>query len=260
MVRQSCGLCDLIPEVLNIAVPELTNLGLIRGTSCAADESKTFDFVEGQGVLLAGQWRRRTGAKFIGVRKSKRCDAWPLDEIRRREVGWRQLIASRLGFRHERWKNYGRSVVASQCQDCSGDVLTLLDAVGLVASIRNLCQILLKFRIERRCESGVKRDENIVGSLVCCCLSGSPSRDMRVTNRIRLEVSVDVVDGIEDGSMQHGEAASGMYRRRLGAGGSHDRQQSPVPFDDRVHRLSGRGGMIVMIRCCGAGGTVDGTP
>jgi hypothetical protein len=31
---------------------------------------------------------------------------------------------------------------------------------------------------------------------------------MRVANRVRLEVSVDVVDGIEDGSMQHSEAAS----------------------------------------------------
>src|SRR5258708_36026704 len=101
-MRQSCRLCDLIPEVLNVAIPELPYLGLVRGTSCAGDESKTFDLVEGQGVLLAGQWRRRTGTNIIGVRKSKRCDAWPLDEIRRREVGWRQLIASMLvNFRHE---------------------------------------------------------------------------------------------------------------------------------------------------------------
>src|SRR6266576_1996574 len=105
-----------------------------------------------------------------------------------------------------------------------------------------------------------------MGCLVCCCLGGSPSRDMWVTNRIRLEVSVDVVDGVEDGSMQHGEAASGMDRRRLGAWGAHDRQQSPVPFDDWVHRLWSRGRMIVItcccgaIRCCGAGGTGDGTP
>src|SRR5260370_883337 len=259
-MRQSCRLCDLIPEVLNVAIPELPYLGLVRGTSCAGDESKTFERVEGQGVLLAGQWRRRTGTKCIGVRKSKRCDAWPLDEIRRREVGWRQLIASRLVFRHEGRKDSGRSIVASQRQNCSGYVLTLLDAVGFVASIRNLCQILLKLRVECRGEGGIERDENIMGSLVCCCLSGSPSRGMRVTNRIRLEVSVDVVDGVKDSSMQHGEAASGMDRRRLGARRPHDRQQSPVPFDDRVHRLSGRGGMIVMICCCGAGGTGDGSP
>jgi hypothetical protein len=44
-----------------------------------------------------------------------------------------------------------------------------------------------------------------MGCLVCCCLSGSPSRDMREMNRIRLEVSGDVIDGVEDGSMQHGE-------------------------------------------------------
>src|SRR5260370_34625879 len=97
---------------------------------------------------------RWTGAKFVGVRQGKRSDLWPLDEIRRREVGGRQLIASRLVFRHEGRKDRGRSVVASQRQDCSGNVLTLLDAGGLVASIRNLCQILLKLGIERRRKSG----------------------------------------------------------------------------------------------------------
>ena len=80
------------------------------------------------------------------------CMAWAgtgllwsmLDEIRRRKVRRRQLIASRLGFRHEGRKDRGRSVVASQCQDCSGNVLTLFDAVGFVTSIGNLCQVLLK--------------------------------------------------------------------------------------------------------------------
>src|SRR5260370_37014169 len=243
-MRQSCRLCDRIPEVLSVAILELPCLGLVRGTSCAGDESKTFDLVEGQGVLLAGQWRRRTGTKFIGVRKSKRCDAWPLDEIRRREVGWRQLIASRLVyFRHEGRKDSGRSIVASQRQNCSGYVLTLLDAVGFVASIRNLCQILLKLRVECRGESGVERDENIMGSLVCCCLSGSPSRGMRVTNRIRLEVSGDVVDGVKDSGMQDGEAASGMDRRGLGGRAPHDRLAGPVPFGERAHVAAGRGGM-----------------
>src|SRR5216683_509261 len=236
-MHQRCGLCDLIPEVLNVAIPELPNLGLIRGTSCAGDESKTFDFVEGQSVVLAGQLRRWAWAKFVGMGQCKRSDLRPLDEIRRREVGGRQLIASRLVFRHEGRKDGGRSVVVSQREDCSGNVLTLLDAVGLVPSIRNLCQILLKLRVERRCKSGVERNEYVMGRLVCCCLSGSPSRDMRVANRIRLEVSIDVVNGVEDGSMEHREAASGMYRGRLSAGGPRDHQQSSVPFDNRVHRL-----------------------
>src|SRR5712672_1642728 len=98
-----------------------------------------------------------------------------------------------------------------------------------------------------------------MGCLVCCCLGGSPSRDMRMTNRIGLEVSVDVVDGVEDGSMQHGEAAGGMDRGRLGTGGPQDHQQRPVPFDDRIHRLWGRGRTIVMICYGGAGEAGDGT-
>src|ERR1700732_3059174 len=98
-----------------------------------------------------------------------------------------------------------------------------------------------------------------MGCLVCCRLSGSPSRDMREMNRIRLEVSVDVVDGVEDGSMQHREVASGMYRGRLGARGPHDHQQSPVPFDDGVHRWDG--GRMVVIVCYGdAGEAGDRTP
>ena len=39
---QGCGLCNLIPEVLNVAIPELSNLGLIRRTSCAVDEVLEF--------------------------------------------------------------------------------------------------------------------------------------------------------------------------------------------------------------------------
>jgi hypothetical protein len=45
VMRQSRGLCDLVPEVLNVAIAEPTDLGLICGTSCTGDDSKTFDFV-----------------------------------------------------------------------------------------------------------------------------------------------------------------------------------------------------------------------
>ena len=60
-----------------------------------------------------------------------------------------------------------------------------------------------------------------------------------MANRIRLEVSVDVIDGVEDSGVQYGEVASGMHRGWLGAGGSNDRQKSLVPFDGRVDWLRG---------------------
>ena len=65
--------------------------------------------------------------------QSKGSDLGPLDEIRGREVGRRQLIASRLGFRHEGRKSHGRSIVASQRQNCGRNGFTNFDAVDLVA-------------------------------------------------------------------------------------------------------------------------------
>jgi hypothetical protein len=58
-----------------------------------------------------------------------------------------------------------------------------------------------------------------------------------MTNSIRLEVFVNIVDGVEDGGMEHSEVASGMNGGRLGAGSPNDQQQSPVPFNDRVYCL-----------------------
>jgi len=118
-MSQSRGLCDLVPEVLSIAIPELSDLGLIGCTSCAVDESQTFDLVKRPGVLVAGQMGRWTGTKFIGMRQSKWRDLGPLDEIRRREVGRSQLVVSRLGVWNERRRSRSRSVAASQCQGCS---------------------------------------------------------------------------------------------------------------------------------------------
>src|SRR5437764_13931421 len=102
MTRQRSGLGDLIPEVLDVTVPELPNLGLIRGASCAGDKSKALYFVEGLGVLVPCEQRRRAGTKFAGPRQGKWSDLSPLDKIRRGEVGRRELIASRLVCRHER--------------------------------------------------------------------------------------------------------------------------------------------------------------
>src|SRR4029077_7443999 len=45
---------DLIPEVLNVAGPELPNQSLLRGTSCAVNDPQTLDFVKGSGIRVAG--------------------------------------------------------------------------------------------------------------------------------------------------------------------------------------------------------------
>src|SRR5439155_27120568 len=138
VMSQSCGLCDLVPEVLNITIPEHSNQGLLRGTSCAVDESQTFNFIKNTGVLVACQLGRRAGTKFVGARQGKRRDLRPLREIRCREIGWCQLVASRLVSRNERRRRNARSVIASQGQDLSRNGLSYRDAISLILPIRNL--------------------------------------------------------------------------------------------------------------------------
>ncbi len=137
-MSQSCGLRDLVPEVLNIAILERSNQGLLRGTSCAVDESQTFNFIKNTGVLVACQLGRRAGTKFVGARQGKRRDLRPLREIRCREIGWCQLVASRLDSRNERRRRDARSVIASQEQDLSRNGLSYRDAISLILPIRNL--------------------------------------------------------------------------------------------------------------------------
>src|SRR6202051_1322643 len=175
---QSGGLCNLIPEVLNVAVPELSNLGLIRGTSCTVDKPQTFDFDKGSGVLVARQLRGRTGTKFVSMCQSKGSDVGPLNEIRRREVGRRQLVTSRLGRWHEGRKSHSRSIAAPQRQNRGRNGFTNLDAIGFVPPARSLLQVLLKLRVERRSKSGVERNEDIVSRLVCRSLDRRSSRDI----------------------------------------------------------------------------------
>jgi hypothetical protein len=46
-VRCNYGrLCDLVPEVLDVTIPKLPDLSLVRGSGCAVNEPETFDFIE----------------------------------------------------------------------------------------------------------------------------------------------------------------------------------------------------------------------
>jgi hypothetical protein len=80
VMSQRRGLRDLVPEVLNVTVPEGSNQGLLRGASVAGNEIQTLDLVESPCVLVAGQLRWRSGTKFISAREGKRRDLRPLWE------------------------------------------------------------------------------------------------------------------------------------------------------------------------------------
>ena len=82
MALQLGSLRDLVPEVLDVAVPELADLGLFRSAGCAVNEPETFDLIEDLSIKGAYECRRRTGTELVGPLQRKRRDLGPLGKIR----------------------------------------------------------------------------------------------------------------------------------------------------------------------------------
>src|SRR6266403_4534893 len=114
MTIQRRSLGDLVPEVLDIAVPELADLGLFRSAGCTGNEPETFDFVEDPSINGACECGRRPGAEFVRLLQRKQCDLGPLGEIRWREIRRRQLVVSGLVTRDVRRWSYIRSIGAAR--------------------------------------------------------------------------------------------------------------------------------------------------
>src|ERR1700719_425453 len=217
-MAQRGGLRDFVPEVLNVAVPEVSGQGLLLGTSFTGNETQTFDFIEGPCVLLAGQLRWRAWAKFVSACQGERSDLRPLYEVSGCEIRRRQLVVSRLVSRDIRRQSDTRSVGAAERQNLCSNFLSDGDAVRFVLSFWNLRQVLLKFSVERCLKGRVECDQDIMRRLVCRGWLRSQSRDVRETYEVRTIGSFNVVDRVKDGSMQDGKAASRMNGGRLGAG------------------------------------------
>ena len=82
MALQRGSLCDLVPEVLDVAVPELAYLGLFRSARCAVNEAETFNFIEDLSIKGACKRRRRAGTELVGLLQIKRRNLGPLGKIR----------------------------------------------------------------------------------------------------------------------------------------------------------------------------------
>src|SRR6266571_1539253 len=120
MALQRGRLPDLVPEVLDVAVPELADLGLLRSAGCAVNEPETFDFIKDLSIESACECRRRTRTELVSPLQRKWSDLGPLGKIRWREVRWRQLIVSGLGPRQvQRWR-YIRSVGTACDEELGG--------------------------------------------------------------------------------------------------------------------------------------------
>src|SRR5439155_3567452 len=114
------SLCDLVPEVLDAAVPELADLGLFRSASCAVNEPETFDLIEDLSIKGACECRRRTGTELVGPLQRKGSDLGPLGKIRWREIRRRQLVVSGLGSRDVRRWSYIGSIGAARSEQLAG--------------------------------------------------------------------------------------------------------------------------------------------
>src|SRR5207245_7153536 len=123
MALQRGSLCDLVPEVLDVAVPELADLGLFRSAGCAVNEPETFNFIEDLSINVACEYRRRTGTELIGLLQSKRHDPRPLGKIRWREIRRRQLVVSGLGPRDVRRWSYICSISIARSEQLTGNCL-----------------------------------------------------------------------------------------------------------------------------------------
>ena len=167
VMSQRRSLRNFVPEVLDVAIPESSNQGLFRRTSCAGDEAQTLDLIEGPCVVLAGQLRGRPGTEFVSARQGKRRDLRPLREVRRGEIGRRQLVVSRQASGNKRRRSQVRSVGAAERENLCGNGLSDCNAVRLVLPFRNLGQVLLKFIIEGGLKCWIQRGQDVMRRLVC---------------------------------------------------------------------------------------------
>src|SRR5882724_5155297 len=99
---------DLVPEVLDVAVPELADLGLFGSAGCAVNEPEAFDFIEDLSVKAACECGRRIGTELVGPLKRKRRALCPLDKTRGREIRRLQLVFPGLGSGDVRGWSYIR--------------------------------------------------------------------------------------------------------------------------------------------------------
>src|SRR5205814_9311116 len=150
MMIQRRSLRDLVPEVLDVAVPELADLGLFRSAGCTVNEPETFDFVEDPSINGACECGTRPGTELVRPLPRKRRDLGPLGKIRWREIRRRQLVVSGLGSGDVRWWSYIRSISTARSEQLTGNCMSHDYSLSFSLVIAKQCEILLQFRVQRR--------------------------------------------------------------------------------------------------------------
>ena len=149
VMRKRCSLRDLVPEVLDVTVPEHSYLSLVRGPRRAGNESYVFDLIECVGISVARELWRRAGTKLIRSLQGKRSDLRPLGEIRGREIWRRQLVVAGLSPRNVRRLLCIRSIESAHGEQLAGDRLPDGDSICSSIVVWKLRQVLLQLCIQR---------------------------------------------------------------------------------------------------------------
>src|SRR6266480_3526116 len=207
-MRKRGSLCDLVPEVLDVAVPELADLGLFRSAGCAVNEPETFNFIEDLSIKGACECRRRTGTELVGLLQSKRRDLGPLGKIRWREIRRRQLVVSGLGSRDVRRWSYIRSIGAARGEQLAGNCLPHRNSLSLSLIIGKQREVLLQFRIQRRLKRRIQERQYIMSCLIGRSYLGRAPRNVAKAHKVRTELWLDIVDCVVDRGVQNCEITS----------------------------------------------------
>src|SRR6516164_3990160 len=161
-MSQGRGLSDLVPVVLDGAVPKFAGQCLVCASGRAAGNPECFDQVEGVGVPVARQFWRTARTELVRGLQGKRSDARPARELRLwREIWRRRLVVSR-GIPENiggRWVT--GAVVRPYGQDPIGDGFPYADALSL-SPVGQLRQRLLKLCVDCCLEFRIQLDQYLV--------------------------------------------------------------------------------------------------
>ena len=158
VVRSGDRLRDLVPEVLDRRVPELSDLGLLGGAGRACRRPDRLHFVERVRVLLALQRRRLLRPELVAALEHEWRHLAPRRERRRREVRRRRPVVAGTVTRDERRRRDARAVARANREQVCRDGVAETDPLLLRRPIRYRSELGRIGRVDRRLLRRVERE------------------------------------------------------------------------------------------------------
>ena len=165
--------------------------------------TQALHLVDGLGVRLAGQRRRRPGAELRCIVQHKGGHVPPGGENGCHEIRRRELVVAWLVARHEGGRRGSGPVSGAHGEQARGNGLADLDALLFACSVRDRGELIGELLIERRLPLGVERHQGVMAGLGCGGV-GSGSAGSGDREEVGRGVLGDRDDGIVDRRVQDG--------------------------------------------------------